>query len=248
MCENFGVSATDLFDYWHRIVTTCWRATRPMRSSCAFIPGNDFQGALPDEAFDAQDRPLRRLLPEAGVDPAPDRLGQSPFQIRLLRPASTLELPGRAELPASKPRPEELVDRPGLAARAADAPAVRRSRALLEAIDAGMPAARNEALRPGRRAGRELRRGERREPARGIMAGWGLDIPVIDVAIKAPAFPNRQALTFPIDGHLTEAGHAYLAGEAAPAPRKASARRLSRPTLHQRLAEWNTAMASAALE
>ena len=49
------------------------------------------------------------------------------------------------------------------------------------------------------------------------MAGWGLDIPVIDVAIKARALPDRQALTFPVDGHLNEAGHAYIAQEAAPA-------------------------------
>ena len=50
-----------------------------------------------------------------------------------------------------------------------------------------------------------------------IISGWGLDIPVIDVAIKARAIPNRQALTFPIDGHLTDLGHAHLASEAAPA-------------------------------
>jgi hypothetical protein len=51
-------------------------------------------------------------------------------------------------------------------------------------------------------------------PLAAIIAGWGLDIPVVDVAIKARAIANRQGLTFPNDGHLTESGHAYLAGEA----------------------------------
>jgi hypothetical protein len=38
---------------------------------------------------------------------------------------------------------------------------------------------------------------------------------VIDVAIRKRARLDRQALTSPIDGHLTEAGHQYIAGEAA---------------------------------
>jgi hypothetical protein len=38
---------------------------------------------------------------------------------------------------------------------------------------------------------------------------------VIDVAIRARARHDWASLVFPYDGHLNEAGHAYLAQEAA---------------------------------
>ena len=44
-----------------------------------------------------------------------------------------------------------------------------------------------------------------------IMSKWGMDVPVIDVAIKALATRERRDLTFPLDGHLTEAGHEFVA-------------------------------------
>ena len=59
VCENFGVSATDLLDYWHRIIHDVLATDPPDSLVLCIYPGNDFQGALPDEAFDAQDRPLR---------------------------------------------------------------------------------------------------------------------------------------------------------------------------------------------
>jgi hypothetical protein len=49
----------------------------------------------------------------------------------------------------------------------------------------------------------------------GILKRWKLDMPVIDVAIEAHASTNASSLTFPIDGHLNEAGHAYIAERAA---------------------------------
>jgi hypothetical protein len=44
----------------------------------------------------------------------------------------------------------------------------------------------------------------------------GLNVPVIDVAIQALVRPDHPSLTFPIDGHLNESGHAYVAQQAAP--------------------------------
>src|SRR5271157_5270860 len=39
VCENYGVAATDLFEYWHRSRTTSCGPLRPMRWSCASSPG-----------------------------------------------------------------------------------------------------------------------------------------------------------------------------------------------------------------
>ena len=54
-------------------------------------------------------------------------------------------------------------------------------------------------------------------PLAQILASWGVDVPVIDVAIQARTRADYRSLTFPTDGHLTESGHAYHAQQAAPA-------------------------------
>jgi hypothetical protein len=48
-----------------------------------------------------------------------------------------------------------------------------------------------------------------------ILASWQIDIPVIDMAIKARRRPDWASLVFPFDGHLNDSGHAYLVQEAA---------------------------------
>ena len=50
VCENFGVSATDLLDYWHRIIHDVL-ADRPCRMPRpVHLPRQRFSGRLPDEA------------------------------------------------------------------------------------------------------------------------------------------------------------------------------------------------------
>ena len=51
-------------------------------------------------------------------------------------------------------------------------------------------------------------------PLARILSSWGIDVPVIDVAIRARARADWASLIFPFDGHLNEAGHDYLAQEA----------------------------------
>ena len=66
VCENFGVSATDLLEYWHRIHHDVLAIDPPDALVLCIYPGNDFQGSLPDEAFDGSDKPLAGLLPRPG--------------------------------------------------------------------------------------------------------------------------------------------------------------------------------------
>ena len=85
VCENYGVSATDLLEYWHRVHHDVLATDPPDMIVLCIYPGNDFQGALPDDAFDGSDKPLNVPFPQAGMGPARDRVGESTFQVRLLR-------------------------------------------------------------------------------------------------------------------------------------------------------------------
>ena len=51
-------------------------------------------------------------------------------------------------------------------------------------------------------------------PLARILARWQIDVPVVDVAIRARARRDWASLVFPFDGHLNETGHEYLAQEA----------------------------------
>jgi hypothetical protein len=216
VCENSGVSATDLFDYWHRIVHDVFAGDPPHALILCIYPGNDFQGLFPDEAFDADGHPTREFFnaPSWSQHVIAWINLHSKFGSYVQR--ALLSAGGKAAPPKSQ-GPKNWWADPEVASRASAAPAVSRSRALLRAID-------EECRRHGTRLcvlvvgpvdNYTAKNGE--SPIKSILGNWGLDIPVIDVAIKARARTDYRSLTFPIDGHLNESGHAYIAREAAPA-------------------------------
>ncbi|MGA8348073.1 MAG: SGNH/GDSL hydrolase family protein, partial [Isosphaeraceae bacterium] len=111
---------------------------------------------------------------------------------------------------------------PDVTARAADAPVIRRSRALLQAIATECrqrgtklcilvvgPVAPYYCAKDGK------------SPLGQIVADWQIDVPVIDIAIVAQATPMPWLLLFPRDGHLNEPGHAFVAAGAIPPLRTA---------------------------
>ena len=219
LCENYGIAATDLFDYWHRIIHDVLPVNRPDALVLCIYPGNDFQGLLPDDGFDAKGRPLRDYFRKPGWTKhlvAWINL-HSKFGMFLQRALLSWDAP------SSHPRqgPKNWWADPDLAARSEDAPTVRRSQALLRAID-------QECRRSGTKlcilvvgpvANYAAQDGQ--SPLARILASWRIDVPVIDLAIRARARRDWTALIFPYDGHLNETGHAYLAQEAA-APLRAT--------------------------
>jgi hypothetical protein len=215
-CENFGVSATDLLEYWHRVHHDVLAIDPPDMIILCIYPGNDFQGPLPDDAFDRSDKPLEDHYHKPGwVQHGIAWVNlHSKFGCYALR--GLLSIGGRRASTAGQP-PRNWWANPAVAARSADLTAVRRSRSIIGAIDEECRAKGTGLciLVVGPVANYAAVNGE--SPLDGIISGWGLEIPVIDVAIKARLFPNHQTLTFPIDGHLTDSGHAHVASEAAPA-------------------------------
>jgi hypothetical protein len=122
---------------------------------------------------------------------------------------------GGRKLPVASQAPKNWWSDPAVAARLADHPVVRRSRSILRAIDEECHAKGTKlcVLVVGPVANYAAVSGE--SPLARIISDWRFDIPVIDVAIKARAVPDRETLTFPVDGHLTVSGHEYLARTAA---------------------------------
>jgi hypothetical protein len=215
VCENDGVSATDLLEYWHRITHDILAANPPDAVVLCIYPGNDFQGVMPSRAFDDDDRPYRDYFtkPTWGLHLIAWINLHSKFGSYLQRAIFSI---GNGRSMVSSQAQKNWWNDPEVAAQAHDEPAVRRSRALLRAIDA-------ECRRVGTKlcvlvvgpvatyAGKD-----QHSPLERILASWGIDVPVIDVAIQAVSQPDYQSMTFPIDGHLNESGHAYIARQAAP--------------------------------
>ncbi len=213
VCENYGISATDLFDYWHRIIHDVLPVNPPDALVLCIYPGNDFQGLLPDDGFDVQGRPLRDYFRKPGWTKhlvAWINL-HSKFGMFLQRALLSWDAP------SAHPRqgPKNWWTDPELAARSADAPPVRRCQSLLRAIE-------QECRRHGTKlcilvvgpvANYVARDGQ--SPLARILASWRIDVPVIDLAIQARARRDWTTLVFPYDGHLNETGHAHLAQEAA---------------------------------
>jgi len=215
-CENNGVSATDLLEYWHRIVHDVFSSEPPDVLVLCIYPGNDFQGFLPDEAFGADGRPTREFFKRPSWTQHVIAWINLHSKFGCYVQRALLSAHGKAAPRASQGPTNWWAD-PEVAARASAAPGVQRSRALLQAID-------EECRRHGTKLcvlvvgpvdNYAARDGQ--SPLERIMGIWELDIPVIDVAIKARARADYRSLTFPIDGHLNESGHAYVAREAAPA-------------------------------
>jgi hypothetical protein len=213
VCINYGVSATDLFDYWHRIVHDVLTDDPPDALVLCLYPGNDVQPTPPAGGFDAEGRPVRDYFGAPGW-------GQhliawinlhSKFGFFLQR--SLLCWNAAASKP--DPRVKNWWSDPAIAARLEDEPTLKRYRALFRAID-------DECRRRGTKlcilvvgpvANYAAKDGQ--SPLTQILARWQVDVPVVDVAIRARARPRWASLVFSFDGHLNETGHEYLANEAS---------------------------------
>jgi hypothetical protein len=214
VCENFGISATDLFDYWHRIIHDVLPGNPPDALLLCIFPGNDFQGILPDDGFDAGGRPLRDYFRKPAW--TKHLVAWINLHSKFGFFAQRALLCWDSNVSRQVQGPKNWWTDPKVAASAGETPALKRSRSLLVSID-------EECRRYGTRlcilvvgpvANYTAKGGQ--SPLARILAQWGVDIPVIDVAIKLRARRDWDSLLFPYDGHLTEAGHAAIAAEAAP--------------------------------
>ena len=134
VCENIGVSATDLLDYWHRIVHDVLAGDPPDALVLCIYPGNDFQGVFPDEAFDAKAVRFATISGTA-VDPASRSPGSTSTRSSVVTCSAPCSRIGSRPSLLPSQGPKNWWADPLVAARAAGEPAVRRSRAMLAAID-----------------------------------------------------------------------------------------------------------------
>jgi hypothetical protein len=212
VCDNYGVSATDLFDYWHRIVHDVLTDDPPDALVLCVYPGNDFQPTPPADGFDADGRPLRDYFRRPGFIKHLIAWINLHSEFGFFLQRSLLSWDANARRP--DPRLKNWWTDPRIAANVEDEPAVKRYRSLFRAID-------QECRRCGTKLGilvvgpvANYAAKDGQSPLARILARWQIAIPVIDIAIRARARRDWASLVFPFDGHLNVTGHDYLANEA----------------------------------
>jgi hypothetical protein len=213
ICENYGISATDLFDYWHRIIHDVLTRDPPDALVLCIFPGNDFQGITPDDGFDAEGRPLRDYFRRPGW--IKHVIAWINLHSKFGFFAQRAILSWNAGTARPDQGPKNWWTDPDAAARAAESPALRRCQSLFVAIDEACRWSGTKlcVMVVGPVANYAAADGQ--SPLARILASWQIDVPVIDVAIKARARRDWASLLFPYDGHLTKAGHTYVAEQAA---------------------------------
>lgn len=217
VCENFGISATGLFDYYHRIIHDVFRSgsTPPDALVLCLYPGNDFLPKLPDDGFDPEGRPRRDYFdnPSWAWHAATWVNLKSKFGYFVVR--SILVTALRFGPQQERTGPRFWWCDPAVAASAPEALPIRRSRALIEAIadECRLHDTRLVVLVVGPASIYAAKNGVASPLAR-ILADWGLDAPVIDLSAPMIALPDYPRFTFPLDGHLNPSGHAYVAEHA----------------------------------
>lgn len=212
VCLNFGVSATGLFDYWHRIVHDVLPNDPPEALILCLYPGNDFQPTLPADAFDAEGRPLRDYFRPAST------IHHLIAWINLHSKFGCFAQRALLSYDAASKRPDPRLNNwwgdPARAAQLDTDPQVARTRALFRAIVA-------ECRKSGTRLGilvvgpvANYSAKDGKSPIATILGQWGIDVPVIDTAIVARARPQWASVVFPFDGHLNDSGHQLVTNEA----------------------------------
>ena len=212
VCINYGISATDLFDYWHRIVHDVLTDAPPDALVLCVYPGNDFRPTPPSDGFDALGQPLPDYFQEPGWGHHLMAWINLHSQFGFFLQRSLLNFNAAALRP--DPRLKNWWTDPQIAARLEDEPALKRYRALFQAIDDECRRRETKLciLVVGPVANYAAKEGQ--SPLARILSRWQIDVPVIDVAIRARARDRWASLVFPFDGHLNEKGHKYLAAEA----------------------------------
>jgi hypothetical protein len=212
VCINYGISATDLFDYWHRIIHDVLTDDAPEALVLCIYPGNDFQPTPPAAGFDTDGRPLRDYFRRPGAIQHLIAWVNLHSKFGFFVQRSLLSWNAAAARP--DPRLKNWWTDPRVAERVEDEPAVKRYRSLFRAIDeeCRRRGTKLSILVVGPVANYAAKDGQ--SPLARILARWQIDIPVIDIAIQARARRDWASLVFPFDGHLNETGHGYLAREA----------------------------------
>ena len=189
VCENYGVAATGLFEYWHRITHDVLRPDAPDALVLCIYPGNDFIGEFPADGFE----PTAALVESI----TGSRLGQA--RAHVVEPEFAIARFVQERIHSAFMRLEPPYGAPKLwwtdpvvTATHGDAPVVRRSRALAPGDRRGLPAVRDPPVRAGGRPRDDVSLLPWPSPLARILADWKIEAPVIDVAKDALAFPTSR--------------------------------------------------------
>ncbi|MBN2474320.1 MAG: SGNH/GDSL hydrolase family protein [Pirellulales bacterium] len=213
--ENYGVSGTGLFAYWHRILHDVLDSEPPNALVLCINPGNDFTDFCPDDGFAADGTPLRDYFTAATLRNHVNTwaVQHSALALYVYRKYKIYRASKPLQSTEGNGRTEPWWTRAEMAESVLGTRKVRNALSLVRAIVAECRQ-RDVQCAILILGNTSYATDGSQSPITEIFRKAGIQCPILDVCHHMDSSAKQYA--FPMDGHLNREGHRFVTSHAAP--------------------------------